>query len=89
MRIVVWNSNMALGRKFAAVAALRPDIAVISECGEGFSVPEGVSFVWAGKNVHKGIGVFGFGDFSVALDPSYDPRIQWVVPSALMARRRS
>lgn len=32
MRLVVWNCNMALPRKWDALMALRPNIAVISEC---------------------------------------------------------
>ena len=32
MRLVAWNCNMALHRKVDALRALRPDVAVISEC---------------------------------------------------------
>ena len=32
MRLVAWNCNMALQRKFDAVLSLRPDVAVIAEC---------------------------------------------------------
>ena len=34
MRLIFWNCNMALHRKFDAVADLKPDIAVISECAD-------------------------------------------------------
>ena len=30
MRLVAWNCNMALHRKFDALLALRPDVAIIS-----------------------------------------------------------
>ena len=35
MRLVAWNCNMALHRKFEALQSLNPDVAVISEyvCG--------------------------------------------------------
>ena len=32
MRLVAWNCNMALHRKLAALLALKPDVAVLSEC---------------------------------------------------------
>jgi len=34
MRIVAWNCNMALDRKIEVLLALKPDIAVVSECAE-------------------------------------------------------
>jgi len=34
MRILAWNCAMALHKKAQAFAALRPDIAVIPECGK-------------------------------------------------------
>ena len=57
MRIVAWNCAKALHKKFDPLLALRPDIAVISECAEpavlerkcdlpAFSAPP----VWSGGN---------------------------------------
>jgi exodeoxyribonuclease III len=61
MRILAWNCAMALHKKARTFAALKPDIAVISECGRG-SVPAlealGYAGVWVGANPHKGLGVF-------------------------------
>ena len=34
MRLIAWNCNMAFHRKVEPLLALRPDIAVISECAE-------------------------------------------------------
>ena len=34
MRIVAWNCNMALDRKIEVLLALKPDIAIVSECAE-------------------------------------------------------
>ena len=61
MRILAWNCAMALHKKAQAVAGLRPDIAVIPECGKN-SVAAlerlGYAGVWVGANPHKGLGVF-------------------------------
>ena len=34
VKLVAWNCNMALDRKVDGLLALKPDIAVISECAE-------------------------------------------------------
>ena len=86
MRIVVWNCNMALHRKLAALLQLRPDVAVIPECADvkavrqktPLLVPE--SALWAGRNPHKGLAVFEFGDYSVELDDSYHPENKIIAP---------
>jgi exodeoxyribonuclease-3 len=80
MKIVTWNANMAVRRKFTALRALDPDIAIVPECEREIPLNEGVSFAWIGRINHKGLGVFGFGDYSITLDPSYDKRLQWVAP---------
>ena len=76
---------MAVHRKFDALESLRPDVAIIPECANpetlskmlGCPVP---SMAWVGVNPTKGLGVFGFGDYTVGLDPSFDPRLQWIAP---------
>lgn len=86
MRLVVWNCNMALHKKLDALAGLRPDVAIISECANPEIVrlkskgrlPE--SFVWVGANKDKGIAVIGMGPWRVRLDEAYDPSIRHVVP---------
>lgn len=78
---------MALHRKMAAIDALRPDLAVISECaapdilsGRGLDHAPGV---WVGHNRNKGLGIFGFGAFDVAPLPGYKPYLRHVVPVAV------
>ena len=64
MRIVAWNCNMALHAKAAGLLALKPDVAVISECAEPDRLRlRGASWlesepVWIGRNPHKGLAVW-------------------------------
>ena len=63
MRLVTWNCNGALRRKFAAVDALDADVLVIQECEDpAQSTAEYQSwagnYVWTGYGKSKGIGVF-------------------------------
>jgi exodeoxyribonuclease-3 len=87
MRLVAWNCNMALDRKFAALRSLRPDVAVISECAS----PErlrpkldlarrGVDLLWVGRNPHKGLAVLGFKGNRVRLLPGHDPGLEFIAP---------
>ncbi len=87
MRLIAWNCNMALDRKFAALRSLRPDVAVISECAS----PErlrpkldlarrGVDLLWVGRNPHKGLAVLGFKGNRVRLLPSHAPGLEFIAP---------
>lgn len=86
MRIVVWNCAMALHAKLDAIAALEPDIAIISECAEPSIVRRKSksempsSLVWVGDNQHKGLAVFAFDRWSVELDDSHEPSRRILAP---------
>lgn len=65
---------MALHRKLAALRALRPDVAVISECASPERLREklspedlGCDPVWIGRNRDKGLAVFAFNGYRAAL----------------------
>src|SRR5882757_5148371 len=87
MRFVTWNCGMALHRKFDALLALEPDIAVICECAE----PERLRAlgrlggldaepVWIGRNPNKGLAVFAFNGFSVRLAEEFHPTLRYIAP---------
>ena len=87
MRLIAWNCNMALHRKVEALLALRPDIAVISECAE----PERLSRfskidwiegnpVWIGRQPTKGLAVFAFNGYSASLSAEYWPKLHHIAP---------
>jgi exodeoxyribonuclease III len=87
MRIVAWNCNMALDRKIEVLLALKPDIAIVSECAE----PDRLRFrrkpdwveskpVWIGRNPHKGLAVFGFNGYAARIAEIYEPRFRYIAP---------
>jgi exodeoxyribonuclease-3 len=86
MRLVAWNCAMGFERKLAALSALRPDIAILSEvaCPEKLrsQLPalEELPIVWVGNNPNKGLAVLSFTGSDLELDPSYRSSNQFVAP---------
>jgi len=87
MRLVAWNCNMALHRKVDALRALRPDVAVISECAEpsilaARSAADWIEAepVWIGRNATKGLGIFAFNGYRLRLADNYSPRHHFIAP---------
>jgi exodeoxyribonuclease III len=85
MRIVSWNCNMALHEKFARVASLAPDVAILPECADlerlRTKAPSvSTNAVWVGDNPNKGLGVFAFGSYRVRQHESYDDSLNWFLP---------
>jgi exodeoxyribonuclease-3 len=87
MRIVAWNCNMALDRKFGALLRLRPDIAIISECAEpgrlfakGGAERLSCDPVWIGRNPHKGLAVLGFNGYAVTLAEGFQASLRYIAP---------
>ena len=74
MRIVSWNCNGALRKKFERIATLDADIYVIQECEDpATSTPAyrewAGAYLWAGNAASKGMGVFAKNGHSLeALD---------------------
>ena len=63
---------MALDRKVETLLALKPDIAVVSECAEPGRLRQRGAARWfegervcIGRNPHKGLAVFAFNGFPV------------------------
>lgn len=86
MRIVFWNCAMALHRKWAALTALSPDVAVIGECAtpevltrRGVTGLEG-RCQWMGRNPNKGLGVFAFNGYRLRRHAPFRPTLQHVLP---------
>lgn len=87
LRIVAWNCNMALQRKFDALLALAPDLAVVSECAApgvasrrrdlpSWRPPD----VWVGTNPHKGLGIYAFNGYRARLAAGHLPNLRHVAP---------
>ena len=79
MRIVVWNARSAFSRKAAALAGLRPDIAVIPECRRVTEASPGCS-VWVGAIPSKGLAIMSYGHYRVTLAPDHEEEIRWAAP---------
>lgn len=87
MRIVAWNCNMALHRKFDALLSLRPDLAIVSECAEPDRLRQRLDIgmicgdpVWVGTSPHKGLAIFGFNGHRVALAPGHRRSLKHIAP---------
>lgn len=78
---------MALDRKVDGLLALKPDIAVISECAEparlrargGDRWIESEP-VWVGRNPHKGLAVFAFNGYAARLCEHHHPALRYIAP---------
>jgi exodeoxyribonuclease-3 len=87
MRIVAWNCNMALNRKFGALLDTKPDIAIVSECAHprrwrAPARPEWLAHVpvWIGRNPDKGLAVFAFNGYSARLSKPFYRTLQYIAP---------
>jgi exonuclease III len=89
MRLVSWNCKGAFHRKHDFVADLRPDILIVPECeklselSRPFDSKPVRSLEWFGDNPRKGLAVVSYGDYSLEIHPSYDPRHRWIVPLSI------
>jgi len=77
---------MAFRKKVDLLLRYRPDLLVIPECEHTdkiiFSAPP-TSAVWYGDNQHKGLGVFSFGKYRLALLSSHEPSFKIILPIAV------
>jgi len=88
MRLVAWNCNMALHRKLAALLALKPDVAVLSECAAPERLAERLGAgafddapVWIGANRDKGLAVLAFNGYRARLaDDLYRRSLRFIAP---------
>ena len=86
LRVITWNCNMGLRRKFDRLLSLRPDVAVIQECADPDASgpkgwrPECAAYDWIGFNPDKGLGIFTFGDLALARNPGYSPDYALYLP---------
>lgn len=86
VRIVSWNCQMALYKKFDQLLSLRPDIAIIPECAspekdarKGRQLPC-TGREWIGFNEDKGLGIFWFNGIGISVYPRYSDKLQLYLP---------
>ena len=79
VRLITWNVNMALRKKWPALLDLHPDVAILQEVSKQ-DVLQRAEAIWVGNNPHKGLAVLGMNGFHVRVHPSHDPRVEFIVP---------
>ncbi|MEZ4707352.1 MAG: hypothetical protein R3A44_09115 [Caldilineaceae bacterium] len=86
MKLITWNCQGAFRKKGRHLFVLQPTLAVIQECECPAKLrflhdgPRPADFLWQGDNLHKGVGIFGFGNLQLALDERYDPAFRHCIP---------
>ena len=87
MRLVSWNCGGGFHRKFSALRALAPDVAIVQECSDldtlarktpGFAPADAL---WSGGNANRGLGVFSFGRYRLERAARDDPAITYALPA--------
>ena len=80
MKIVTWNCNLNLEKKFDLLQSLTPDIAIIQECEKleenHFS---NCKYFWCGENEKKGLGILVF-NRSAKLDNIHNDKLIYFLP---------
>ena len=78
---------MALHRKVDALLALRPDLAIVSECARpdvlcarGARALSKGATLWMGDNLNKGLGVFAFNGYEVSRAEPFFPTLRYILP---------
>lgn len=86
VKLICWNCNCALRKKYKLIAGYRPDILI---CPESES-PEQLnhfnekitctSHVWIGERCTKGLSVLTFNGYSAEIAPFHNPDFQYILP---------
>jgi len=77
---------MAFRKKCQFVDITNIDVMIVQECEapERFDkVDHGLNynqFLWCGDNIHKGVGVFVFGDYHVEIRKDYNKEFRYIIP---------
>jgi exodeoxyribonuclease-3 len=86
MKIITWNCNMAFRKKAPFILAYKPDILIIVECEHQekllnkVSPPEPTDILWFGKNPHKGLAIFSFGDYQLKVLNNHNENLKMIIP---------
>ncbi|XZF14848.1 endonuclease/exonuclease/phosphatase family protein [Chitinophagaceae bacterium MMS25-I14] len=89
MKIITWNCNMAFRKKADLLLSYRPDILIIPECGHPdrllfpAGTPKPTGTLWFGRNRHKGLGIFSYGNFRLTLLDNHNQDLQMIIPIAV------
>ena len=77
---------MAFRKKASIILAHKPDILIIVECEHPDKLkftqdlPYPTDLLWFGKNQHKGLAVFSFGDFRFRTHENHNESLKMIIP---------
>ena len=73
---------MAFRKKYKQILPYDPDLLIVSECEhpEKFNNKFYDNVLWVGNNRNKGLAVFSFNDFEIAIHESYCENYKYVLP---------
>ncbi len=80
---------MAFRKKADLILAYQPDILIVPECEcpeklvFAAGTPKPTDVVWFGKNKHKGLGIFSYGDHRFKVFDDHDADLQTIIPIAV------
>lgn len=86
MRIISWNCNGALRKKFSLLEKLNFDVCVIQECENPVETKDkryrdwACNHLWIGTNKNKGLGVFAKPEIQLAPAPLDAGRLELFLP---------
>ncbi|KDN54109.1 exonuclease/endonuclease/phosphatase family protein [Flavobacterium seoulense] len=93
MKIVTWNCNGALRKKFEYLKSLNADIYIIQECENPFELKHTEYFNWAnnhlwiGDNKNKGVGIFATSNIELQKldwsDNFQDHKVKYFLPCSV------
>ena len=79
MKVITWNCNLNLVKKFEHVSKESPDIAIIQECEKlDENYFPNSKYFWLGKNEKKGLGVIVFNHSAKVSEPLNDKLIYFL-----------
>ena len=80
MKIITWNCNLNLVKKFEHISKESPDIAIIQECEKlDENYFPNSKYFWLGKNEKKGLGVIVF-NHSAKVSESLNEKLIYFLP---------
>ncbi len=86
LRIVTWNCNGALRKKWHRLATLNADVYVVQECEDPCQTNDAAYSAWCGSHLwtgtfkSKGIGIFTAGDITLQAMPLAAGRLELFLP---------
>ena len=77
---------MAFRKKAAFILTHKPDILIIVECEHPdkllyiVDTPKPADFLWFGKNLHKGLAIFSYGEYRFKVLENHNDRFKMIIP---------